>query len=379
MNLLESKTALVHHWFVNLAGGERVIEAIFEILNSPDVYTILSAPEGLPPALKKHPIKTSFVQNIPRSKQWYRYYAWMFPLAVELFDLRAYDLVITSDSSTTKGVITRPETCHICYCHSPMRYAWNMFAEYSDSHGRIATPLIALLMHYLRLWDYSAAARVDYFVANSLAVRNRIRKYYRREAEVIYPPCDTEKFHVGEKVDDYYLCVGRLVRYKYTHLAVDAFCQNGKRLIVVGAGPDLDLLKSKARRNIEILGRVSDDELTSLYAGCKALIFPGEEDLGIVPIEAQACGRPVIAFGKGGALETVVDGKTGLFFYEQTTDALNEAVAHLDSKIDLFDSKAIRLNAERFGKERFQQEFAKFAEKCLDEHESRYSAHRPLL
>jgi glycosyltransferase involved in cell wall biosynthesis len=377
-DLSKLKTALVHHWFLNMSGGEKVCESICELFDSIDLFSILADPSALSSSLKNHSITTSFVQKMPGAKAWHRYYAWLFPLAVESFDLRPYDLVITSDSSTVKGVITQPGTCHICYCHSPMRYAWNMFNEYAESPSSVKRALTSLLMHYLRLWDHSASARVDYFIANSLTVRDRIRKYYRREAKVIYPPCDIDRFQITPVINDYYLFVGRLVAYKHAHIAVESFNRSGKRFKVVGDGPDRNRLKSMAKSNVEILGWVSDDELASLYAGCKALIFPAEEDLGIVPIEAQASGRPVIAFGKGGALETVVPEKTGLYFYEQTPEALNEAVDLFETKFETFDPQEIRNNAERFNKRRFQQELAQYVAGCLNEHAERFRSKVPL-
>ncbi len=372
MKVDDCRKALVHHWFLSMTGGEKVCEALCEILDAPDMFSILADPQVLSPELRKSVLTTSFVQRIPGARKWYRYYTWMFPLAVELFDLSAYDLVISNDSNAVKGIITRPETCHICYCHSPMRYAWSMFQDYLKGSGPIRSALTSLVMHYLRLWDYSAAARVDFFVGNSKAVRDRIRSYYRRDAKVIHPPCDIEKFQVSSQSQDYYLSAGRLVDYKQVAMAVRAFGENGMRLIVAGDGPQKNYLKSIAKKNIEILGWVSDEELSTLYSGCKALIFPGEEDFGIVPVEAQACGKPVIAYGRGGALETVVHGKTGLFFKNPTPTALNETIAEFESTSDRYDPLTIRQHAEHFGKKRFQREFLEFVQECLDEHSNQF-------
>ncbi|MDQ7783605.1 MAG: glycosyltransferase [Desulfomonilaceae bacterium] len=372
MNIADCRKALVHHWFLNMTGGEKVCEALCEILDAPDMFTILADPAVLSPELQKSSLTTSFVQKIPGALKYHRYYAWMFPVAVELLDLNAYDLVISSDSNTVKGVITRPETCHICYCHSPMRYAWSMYHEYLKNSGPIRTALTSLVMHYLRLWDYSAAGRVDFFACNSTAVRHRIRAYYRRDAKVIHPPCDIERFQVSCRSQDYYLCAGRLVEYKNVALAVGAFSENGMRLVVAGEGPQKEYLKSIAKNNIEIVGWVSDEELSGLYAGCKALIFPGEEDFGIVPVEAQACGKPVIAYGRGGARDTVIPGKTGLFFTERSPEALKATIAEFESTCDRFDPSAIRDHAERFGRRRFQKEFLEFIQECLDEHDNRF-------
>jgi glycosyltransferase involved in cell wall biosynthesis len=370
MRLEECRTALVHHWFVGLAGAERVCEALCDVIKAPDLFALVANPPTMPLNLLKLCLVTSFVQGLPRSTRWYRYYAPLFPLAVESFNLNAYDLVISSDANTVKGVITRPETCHICYCHSPMRYAWNLTHEYLGDTRSVRHWVKALGLHYLRLWDHSASSRVDYFVANSMTVRNRIRKYYRRDAPVIYPPCDLGLFATESKIDDYYLFVGRLVSYKRADVAVKAFSQTGRRLIVVGEGPEKDRLKSMAARNVELLGRISDDQLVQLYASCKALVFPGEEDFGLVPVEAQACGRPVIAFRRGGALESVVEGETGLFFNEQTPEELNTVVADFERQMDRFRPEAARRNAERFSKERFQREMTVFIQKSLNDHQT---------
>lgn len=370
MRLEECRTALVHHWFVGLAGAERVCEALCDVLKEPDLFALVANPLTMPLALRNLYLVTSFVQSLPGSKKWYRYYAPFFPLAVESFDLREYDLVISSDANTVKGVITRPETCHICYCHSPMRYAWNLTHEYLGDPGSLRHWIKALGLHYLRLWDYSASSRVDYFVANSMTVRSRIRKYYRRDAPVIYPPCDIDFFTTESKIDDFYLFVGRLVSYKRADVAIKAFSQNGRRLIVVGEGPEENRLKSMATKNVELLGRISDDQLAQLYASCKALVFPGEEDFGLVPVEAQACGRPVIAFRRGGALESVIEGETGLFFNHQTPEALNVAVAEFERDMSRFHPEAARRNAERFSKERFQTEMTVFIQSRLEDHQA---------
>jgi len=226
-------------------------------------------------------------------------------------------------------------------------------------------------MHYLRLWDQSAACRVDYFAANSQTVRWRIKRFYRREATVIYPPCDLDRFEVSSRVDDYYLFVGRLVPYKRADLAVEVFSKNGKRLLVVGAGPEEKALKATAAKNVEFLGWISDGELAKLYSSCKAVVFPGEEDFGIVPVEAQASGRPVIAYGKGGATESISPDTTGIFFPEQTAESLDEALRAFEAVQESFDPLVIRRHAERFGTNRFREEFERFLSRCLEDHEVR--------
>jgi glycosyltransferase involved in cell wall biosynthesis len=359
------KVALVHHWLLSMTGGERVCEAICEIFGKPDIFCLVADTRQLSPILKGVSVKTSLIQSLPFARKYYRYYAPLFPLAVELLDLRSYDLVISSDASVVKGVLTGPETCHICYCHSPMRYAWNMFPEFLQGMNGVKRLAVALTMHYLRSFDHAAAARVDHFVANSNNVKRRILKYYRRESEVIYPPCDLERFAISSSLGDYYLCVGRLVAYKRFELAVQAFNRSGKRLLIVGEGPEMARLKASAKKNIQFLGWVSNEELASLYTKCRALVFPGEEDFGIVPLEVQASGRPVIAYGRGGALETVIPPTTGLFFYEENPEALNNAVDEFEHTLTSFDPHKIRDNAMRFSRERFQREFLGFLLKLL--------------
>ncbi len=369
MNSLQNvRAALVHHWFLAMSGGEKVCESICEILGAPDLYSIVADPNSLSPILKKSSLKTSFIQRLPRARRHYRYYAALFPLAVESFDLSSYDLVISSDSSVVKGIKTPPETCHICFCHSPMRYAWNAFHDYTREFGMIKKGLSSIVMSYLAMFDYAASARVDYFVAPSETSRKRIQKYYRRQAAVIHPPCDTDRFKPSDRVDSYYLFVGRLVGYKMADLAVKVFNANKKRLLIVGEGPEMQRLKAMASKNIEFLGWVPDDELSKVYANCRALIFPGEEDFGIVPVEAQASGRPVIAYAKGGALETVIPNETGVFFYDRSVGSLAMAIDEFEKRMDKFDTQKIVQNAYRFSKPNFLARFEDFVSNCTEEH-----------
>ncbi|MGC8659285.1 MAG: glycosyltransferase [Desulfomonilaceae bacterium] len=364
--------ALVHHWFLAMSGGERVCEAICEVLDTPDLYSIVADPKSLGPVLGKSSLKTSFIQHLPNAKRFYRYYAPLFPLAVESFDLTSYDLVISSDSSVVKGIKTLPETCHICMCYSPMRYAWNAFHDYTRDFGIVKRGLSSIIMSYLALYDFAASARVDYFVAPSQTSRNRIRKYYRRDAAVIYPPCDTNRFKPSSHIDDYYLFVGRLVSYKMADLAVKTFNRNKKRLLIVGDGPEMQKLKSMASTNIKFLGWVSDTELSEIYAKCKALIFPGEEDFGIVPVEAQAAGRPVIAYAKGGALETVIPDETGVFFRERSVGGLLDAIAKFEKMLVRFDTEKIVANAGKFSRSRFLSSFEEFVRQCVEDHHCKF-------
>ena len=371
MDIPAERTALVHHWLLGMTGAERVSEAICEALGGPDLYSLIANPQRLSPYLRSRVIQTSFLERFPGVLKHHTLFAGLFPLATELFDLSRYDLVVSSDASTAKGVITRPEACHICYCHSPMRYVWNLFHEELNRCGSILRPFAALWAHYVRLWDYSASARVDFFIANSRAVRTRILKYYRRDAHVIHPPCDVGKYQVSESQDDYYLCVGRLVGYKRFDLAVEAFNTNGKHLVIAGEGSESRKLKKLARGRIDFLKWVPDDQLMQLYSRCKALILPGEEDFGIAPVEAQASGRPVIAYGRGGVLDTVVRGKTGLFFNDQTPEHLNDAIQRFEADSRSFDPYLIREHASKFSKEVFQQKFLHHVEQCLIEHRNR--------
>ena len=366
MDVSELKSALVHHWFVVPSGGEQVCESLCDVLDRPDFFTLVCDPDQLTPRLCQCRQMTSFLQKLPNARRWYRYYALLFPLAVEQFDLNPYDLVVSSDSSVVKGVITRPETCHVCYCHTPIRWAWNMYQDYRGTG--LYRRVFALGMHYLRMYDLAASRRVDYFAANSHNVKKRIWKYYRRSATVIHPPVDVERFSISSTPDDYYLFAGRLVGYKRADLAVAAFTQNGRKLVVAGSGPQEKRLKAMAGKNVEFVGWQSNDELAKLYARCRALVFPADEDFGIVPVEAQASGRPVVALGRGGALETVIPDETGVFFDRPEIDDLNRAIVDLEKRLDRLEPERIRANAMRFGRERFVREMRDFLADCVRDH-----------
>jgi glycosyltransferase involved in cell wall biosynthesis len=369
MDVSDLKSALVHHWFIVPSGGEQVCEALCRILDRPDFFTLVSDSKQLTPLLKQCRQTVSFLQRLPNSRRWYRLYALLYPLAVEQFDLNPYDLVVSSDSSVVKGVITQPETCHVCYCHTPVRWAWNMYQEYRGKG--LYRLLFAPGMHYLRMYDYAASQRVDYFAANSMNVKRRIWKYYRRSAAVIHPPVDVERYSISSQPDDYYLFVGRLVGYKRADLAVAAFTENGRKLVVAGSGPQEKRLKAMAGKNVEFVGWRSNEELAGLYSRCRALIFPADEDFGMVPVEVQAAGRPVVALGRGGALETVIHDKTGVFFDRPEVDAINAAVLYLEKRIDRFEPEHIRANAMRFSQERFLGEMNEYLKNCVLDHKER--------
>lgn len=360
------KVAIVHHWLVNMRGGEKVVQALCELYPQADIFTHVHAPENLGGAFAGHRVCTSFIQRLPKAKTLYQNYLPLMPLALEQLDLRGYDLVISSESGPAKGVLTSPETLHICYCNTPMRYVWDMYHDYLEGVPRFKRLLIPPLMHYLRLWDQASANRVDHFVTNSAFVAKRVAKHYRREAEVIYPPVDTEDFSPGGSSDDFYLIVGQLVGYKRADLAVEAFNRSGRRLVVIGAGEQLEQLRPAAGANIEVLGRQSFDVIRDHYRRCRALIFPGVEDFGIVPVEAMASGRPVIAYGQGGALETVKDGVSGMFFREQTPEALNECLDRFEERVADFRPETISAHARQFDRSVFKQRIESSIKRLLD-------------
>lgn len=362
------RIAIIHYWFVSQRGGENVVEGLCGFYPDADIFSHVVDRDTLSHRVAPKTIVTSFINKLPFAKRWYKYYLPLMPMALEQFDLREYDLVISSESGPAKGVLTSPDTLHICYCHTPMRYVWDMYHDYMSNSGRIKRFFMAPLLHYLRIWDSLSADRVDHFVANSANVARRIAKHYRRDADVVYPPVAVDDFSVSEQQDDFYLMVGQLVGYKRVDLAVKAFTRSGKRLIIIGEGEQGRLLREIAGNNVEFLGRQPFEVLRNHYSRCQALIFPGEEDFGIVPLEAMASGRPVIAFGKGGALETVVDGKTGIFFHEQTEDALLEAVERFEGMKSNFHPTQIRAHACGFGPERFRSEMAKIIESQLQAH-----------
>lgn len=353
------RVAISHEWLTTLGGSERVVEALLELYPGAPVYTSFISSRNLPDSVMEWDVRTSFVQRLPFLHSVSQRYLPLFPMAFESFDLSGYDLVISSSSACAKGVLTGPETTHICYCHTPMRYAWEpQLDPRFDFDNPVLRAAGQALLHYLRLWDRQAAERVDHFVANSKNVAAKIGKYYRREATVINPPVSVDKFPVTDGPRSYFLVMSRLVSYKRVELAVEAFTKLGLPLKVAGDGPERERLEQLAGPNIEFLGYVGDDEVARLMNGCLALIFPGEEDFGIVPVEAMAAGRPVIGLGRGGLLETVVDGKTGLFFGEPSAASLIDAVSRFSARD--FDPARLSKHAAKFSKERFKKEMEKF-------------------
>jgi glycosyltransferase involved in cell wall biosynthesis len=359
--------ALVHDWLTGMRGGERCLEVFCELFPDADLFTLLHVPGSVSPLIERHRITTSFVQRLPGAARRYRHYLPLFPRAIEAFDLRGYDLVLSSSHCVAKGARRAPGARHVSYCFTPMRYVWDL---YDDYFGRRAGPVVRALMPPvaagLRRWDRRSSARVDDFVAISRHVASRIDRCYGRSAEVIYPPVDVQRFDVADATaGEFYLVVSALVPYKRVDLAIEAVHRLGRRLLVVGSGPQERALRALARPGVEFLGWRSDAEIAELYRRCRALLFPGVEDFGIVPLEAMAAGRPVVALAAGGALETVVppganDPPTGLFFDAQTVEALVDALRRLESGAIAFDPKALRARAETFDRPRFRARIAAF-------------------
>lgn len=360
--LKDLRVALIHYWLVNHGGGERVLDCLAGMFPQADVFAVVSDPSTLSAEIRKHRLTTSFLQHVPGAIRYYRHFVPLYPMALESFDLSSYDLIISHESGPAKGVIPRPDALHICYSSSPMRYIWDMYPAYRGTMGRVTRTFFSAASNYLRMWDVSSASRVDHFVANSRFVEKRIMKYYRRESTVIHPPVDVVRAYASNETDDYYLMVGRLTDYKRVDLAVAAFNRNGRSLRIVGDGPMRRQLQSQAKNNIQFLGRLSDDEIHNHYARCRALIFPGTEDFGIVPVEAQCFGKPVIAYADGGALDTVIPFQvnetpaelaSGILFQPQTAEGLSAAIEQFEQHEHSFRPEFIRAHALTFRTEEF--------------------------
>lgn len=373
------RVAIVHYWYLCYAGGERVVSALLDIFPQADLFAVL-ADERTSARFAPHRMTTSFLQKIPGSHRFHRHLLPLIPIALEQFDLRNYDLVISSESGPAKGVLTSSQTVHINYCHSPMRYIWDLYQEYTNGKDMsgLTRKVFMGVSHYMRIWDVASASRVDYFVANSNNIAARIRKTYRRDAAVIYPPVDVASGYVSDAIDDYYLFVGRLVDYKRVDLAVEACTRLGRPLRVVGDGPQYKRLRQNAGPSIRFLGELAEIELREQFAHSRALLFPGNDDFGIVPVEAQSFGRPVLAYGRGGALETVQatsfndvfhpELSTGMFFEEQNPESLARAILQFESVESEFSPNAIRRHAQQFDVSRFRVGMRDFVDRCLGEY-----------
>lgn len=356
------KVALIHDHLAQDGGAEKVLKVLADMFPAAPIYTLLYEKKNANKYFKNRRIETSIIQKLPGGIKHYQWYMPFMPMAVEFFDLKGYDLVISDASAFAKGVITSPETLHICYCHTPTRYIWSDTHQYINElkYNKYFKKLISLILNYIRMWDRMAADRVDKYIANSYAVKKRITKYYKNDSKVIYPPVDINNFKISENIEDYFLIGGRLAPYKRVDIVVEAFKKTGKKLKIFGSGVDEKRLRKIAGdfTNIEFLGRVSDEDLPALYAKCQAFINPQEEDFGITTVEAMAAGRPVVAYRKGGALEIIKEGITGIFFNKQTAEAIVEAISSFDSS--KFSPQEIRQHAEKFSIERFKTEIGEF-------------------
>lgn len=347
------RAAIVHYWLVNTRGGEKVVEALCRMLPQADIFTLFYDPERVPESIRSHQVHASFLQ--PWRKH-YRALLPLMPMALENFDLRGYDLIVSSESGPAKGIVAPSNARHVCYCHTPMRYLWDLYPAYRNefTRSRVKRALMSPLANYLRLWDYASAARVDDFVANSENVQRRIWKTYRRESAVVNPPVAVETFH-WKPPDDYYLIVSEFVAYKRLDSAVRVFTKNGRKLRLVGDGPEYRSLRRIAGRNVEFCGRASDADLRELYARCRAFLMPGEEDFGITAVEALASGKPVIALGRGGALETVPTSNPcgGVLYPDAADEALEDAIRDWDNCERHIDPEALQNYAARFSEAEF--------------------------
>jgi glycosyltransferase involved in cell wall biosynthesis len=348
------RIAIVHEWFTSMRGGEKCVEALCEVFPDATVYALLHVKGSVSPIIERMPMHTSFVQHLPFAATWYRYYLPLFPTAVRRFDLSGFDVVISSNHCAAKGVRTAPHTLHICYCYTPMRYIWTQYGDYFGARrsGLLARWGMRAAVGYLRRWDLRTAKNPHYFIAISENIRKRIRTIYGRESDVIYPPVGTAALSVVREHEDFDLIVSALVPYKRVDIAVEAYNRMGRCLVVIGDGPDLFRLRQMAGPTVQMLGWRPDDDVRDHFRRCRAVVFPGEEDFGIVPVEAIACGKPVVAYARGGALETVLEGpalKTGVLFQEQTVESLSAAVRKLEA--ESFDTIAMHAFALGFDRE----------------------------
>jgi glycosyltransferase involved in cell wall biosynthesis len=365
------RKALVNDWYYVNAGADRIPQSLINIWDDFEHYALIDFYNDADREfiLKGKPVKTSFIQKLPTAKSNHRKFLQLFPYAIEQFDLSDFDLIISSSASVAKNVLTHHEQLHISYCHSPMRYAWDMYHEYLKDAG-LTKGLKGLyakwVMHRIRNWDVACANRVDHYIANSHFVKERIKKVYNREAAVIYPPVDTDYFTLHEDKQDYYYTAGRFISYKKTDLLVEAFANMpDRKFLVAGDGPDLKKVKKLAGPNVTFLGYVTREQNLHYMQNARAFLFAAKEDFGIAPVEAQACGTPVIAYAGGGALETVIEGLTGTFFNEQTTSSIQTAINRFEDSA--FDYTAIRKHSEKFSKQRFEREIKEFIDKKWEE------------
>lgn len=371
------KVAFVHDWFSKVGGSEKVAREIISLYPDCDVFTLVNFLEGKEKIdiLQGHEPKVSFIQKLPKAKNKHQYYLPIFPYAIEKFDLSEYDLILSSSHAVSKGVLTNANQIHVCYCHTPMRYAWDLYHQYLKLTGLntgIKSLFVKHTLNRLRNWDQLSSQRVDYFVANSYYVGKRIKKNYGRESHVIYPPVDIDKFNLQEEKKDYYMTMSRMVPYKRMDLVVEAFSNlPDRKLIVIGDGPDFKKIQNltKGCDNIKLLGYQPNETVKKYMEGAKAFVFAADEDFGITSIEAQACGTPVITYGKGGSLETVINNKTGRYFKEQSVEEIVDAIMGFEKEGIEFTPAQIREHATKFDRHRFRYLFKEYVDEVTQKHE----------
>ena len=372
------KIAIVHDYLNQMGGEEKVVEVFHDMFPSAPIFTSVYIPENVSSKFREANIQTSFVQKLPLVKKFARHYLMTYPYAFELFDFSDYDVVLSSSSAFAKGIITGPDTCHICYCHTPMRFAWQYYSyiqrERLSASLRLVLPYI---VHRIRRWDEITANRVDHYVANSREVERRIRKYYKRNATVICPPVETDRFKVTTQDDGYFVIISRLLAYKRVDLAIEAANKLKVPLKIIGTGRDEKRLKELAGPTVDFVGRLSDDDVVDCLQRSRALIFTGLEEFCIVPVEAMACGKPVIAYGRGGALDTVAEGISGVFFEEQTVESLARAMESFNP--DDYNPYRIRRHAETFDVTVFNRKMMMFIKDKLEQHKDQYGLHEPAM
>lgn len=362
------RVAIVHYWLVGMRGGEKVLEELCLMFPQADIFTHVHDPSRTSDIINRHKITETYIARLPFARKLYQKYLPLMPSALEELDLTSYDLVISCEAGPAKGVITHPNAVHLCYCHSPMRYLWDQYHTYRGTAGWLTRFFMSATMPMLRAWDVASASHVDRFIANSSFIARRIAKVYRRDAEIIFPPVDLDAFAIAPAPSaDFYFYIGQLVPYKRVDLAVAACTRLGRRLVVVGTGSEAAALRAMAGPTVEFRGWASYEEVKSLYQNCRALLFPGEEDFGIVPLEAMASGRPVIAYGSGGALDTVVEGVTGTFFHHQSVEALTAAIETFEGSEHTFEPQKIRQHARGFDRDVFRRNLGAYIDTCMRE------------
>jgi glycosyltransferase involved in cell wall biosynthesis len=357
--------AIVHDWLTGMRGGEKCLEVFCELFPKATIFTLIHNKGSVSETIEKMDIRTSFIQRLPKASVKYRNYLPLFPMAIQKFNLHGYDFVLSSSHCVAKGVKVPKDALHICYCYTPMRYAWLFFHDYFGHLNVIKRKTVSFFIERLKKWDLKTNENVDFFIAISDNVRNRIKQYYHRDAQIIHPPVEIDRFNLSDKQEDFYLIVSALVPYKKIDIAIKAFNLLKKKLVIIGTGDHERYLKKISKSNIEFLGWTDDKTVADYYSKCRAFIFPGEEDFGITPLEAQACGKPVIAYSKGGALETLAS-ETAVFFHKQTQHDLIEAIRHFEKIEDNFDRNRIRQNALRFDRSIFKKQIKDFIEEKLN-------------